>query len=118
MLQEGCVSERLLILARKLEGETIFKDYFLVGGTALALQIGHRKSDDIDLFTWEELRIPEITKYLIQRHSKKFQIMTVPFALISIALENNGNRFQQPIQKALANRFNIVPLPGVIVNGD
>ena len=37
MLQEGCVSERLLALTRKLEAEPIFGDYFLVGGTALAL---------------------------------------------------------------------------------
>ena len=64
MLYEGCVSERLLTLLRKLEGETVFRDYFLVGGTALALQIGHRKSDDIDLFTQKEIRISEIAKYL------------------------------------------------------
>jgi hypothetical protein len=75
MLQEGSVSERLLALLRKLAGETIFKDYFLVGGTALALQIGHRKSDDIDLFTQKELWIPEITKYLKQHYGGKYQIL-------------------------------------------
>ncbi|MCL2270778.1 MAG: nucleotidyl transferase AbiEii/AbiGii toxin family protein [Treponema sp.] len=47
----------------------------MVGGTALALQIGHRKSDDIDLFTKRELRIPEITKYLKQHHDGKYQIL-------------------------------------------
>ncbi|MDR0502270.1 MAG: nucleotidyl transferase AbiEii/AbiGii toxin family protein [Treponema sp.] len=75
MLQEGCVSERLLKLLRKLQTEKIFKDYFLVGGTALALQIKHRKSYDIDLFTQKELRIQEIEKYLKQRHSGKYQIL-------------------------------------------
>ena len=64
MLQKGCVSERLLTLLRRLQEEIAFKDYFLVGGTALALQIGHRKSYDIDLFTQNELNIPEIEKYL------------------------------------------------------
>ena len=64
MLQEGCVSARLLALTRKLEAEPIFRDYFLVVGTALALQIGHRKSDTIDLFTQKELRTPEIASYL------------------------------------------------------
>jgi len=29
----------------------LFKDFYLVGGTALALQIGHRVSIDFDLFT-------------------------------------------------------------------
>ena len=75
MLHEGCVSERLLTLLRKLEGETVFKDYFLVRGTALALQLGHRISVDIDLFTQKELNIPEITGYLVQNHSKKYQIL-------------------------------------------
>jgi predicted nucleotidyltransferase component of viral defense system len=28
-----------------------FDQYVLVGGTALALQLGHRKSEDLDLFT-------------------------------------------------------------------
>lgn len=32
-----------------------FKDFYLVGGTALALQIGHRRSVDFDLFTQEKL---------------------------------------------------------------
>jgi hypothetical protein len=32
-----------------------FKDFYLVGGTALALQIGHRISVDFDLFTKEPL---------------------------------------------------------------
>jgi hypothetical protein len=75
MLQEGCVSKGLLALLRKLQGEAAFRDYFLVGGTALALQIGHRKSDDIDLFTQKELRIPEIAKYLKQYHSGKYQLL-------------------------------------------
>lgn len=38
LIQEICASEDL-------------KDFILVGGTALSLQIGHRKSIDIDLFS-------------------------------------------------------------------
>jgi len=34
-----------------LQGKDYLKDFFLVGGTGLALMIGHRKSNDIDLFT-------------------------------------------------------------------
>ena len=75
MLQEGCVSKGLLELTRKLFEKPAFKDYFLVGGTSLALQIGHRKSDDIDLFTQKELQIPEITMYLKQHHKGKYQLL-------------------------------------------
>ena len=32
-----------------------FKDYYLAGGTALALQIGHRISVDFDLFYSENI---------------------------------------------------------------
>lgn len=32
-----------------------FKGFYLAGGTALALQIGHRRSVDFDMFTTEEL---------------------------------------------------------------
>jgi hypothetical protein len=35
--------------------EEIFSNYFLVGGTSLALQIGHRNSVDIDLFGNQEI---------------------------------------------------------------
>jgi len=87
MLQEGCVSEGLLALLRKLEKEIIFKDFFLVGGTALALQIGHRKSEDIDLFTQKELQVPEITKYLTQYHKNKFQILNSQTMIFQIMIE-------------------------------
>jgi len=40
-----------------------FKDnYYLVGGTALALQIGHRRSIDFDLFSNEEISTSQILK--------------------------------------------------------
>lgn len=32
------------------------KSYYLVGGTAIALQLGHRRSVDFDLFTYEKIR--------------------------------------------------------------
>jgi hypothetical protein len=51
MLQSQAVDIKLLELLKSLQNSKIFKDYYLVGGTALSLQIGHRKSVDIDLFT-------------------------------------------------------------------
>ena len=87
MLHEGCVSERLLTLLRKLEGDAVFKDYFLVGGTSLALQIGHRASDDIDLFTRKELQIPEIAKYLKQHHSGKYQLLNTQNMIYQVMID-------------------------------
>jgi len=87
VLQEGCVSKRLLTLLRKLQEETVFKDYFLVGGTALTLQMGHRKSDDIDLFTQEELRIPEIAAYLKQCHGGKYQLLNTQNMIYQVMID-------------------------------
>ena len=36
---------------KKISESDIFKDFNLVGGTCLSLQLGHRRSIDIDLFT-------------------------------------------------------------------
>lgn len=44
-----------------------FKDFYLVGGTALALQIGHRISVDFDFFSEKELPI-----YLLQKVRRVF----------------------------------------------
>jgi predicted nucleotidyltransferase component of viral defense system len=45
------VSKQLLGCLQKLMANAVFDDFVLVGGTALSLQLGHRISIDIDLFT-------------------------------------------------------------------
>ncbi|PKP54554.1 MAG: hypothetical protein CVT90_00685 [Candidatus Altiarchaeales archaeon HGW-Altiarchaeales-3] len=44
------------------------KDYYLVGGTAIALLIGHRKSIDYDLFTYGRVKRKSI-KYVIEKNN-------------------------------------------------
>lgn len=48
------VSDTLLMYLKKMMLSEAFKDFRLVGGTALSLQRGHRRSIDIDLFTDRE----------------------------------------------------------------
>ncbi len=55
MLQTQTVNKELLDLLNKLMASEIFKDFNLVGGTALALINGHRVSIDIDLFGDSEI---------------------------------------------------------------
>ncbi|OCK50846.1 hypothetical protein BA768_18505 [Chryseobacterium sp. CBo1] len=50
MLQTQTVSTELLELLNNIMKSDFFSDFILVGGTALALQIGHRNSIDIDMF--------------------------------------------------------------------
>ncbi|PLK42220.1 nucleotidyl transferase AbiEii/AbiGii toxin family protein [Emticicia sp. TH156] len=51
MLQTQTVYPETLGVLKQLMQDPLLKEFYLVGGTALALQIGHRISVDIDLFT-------------------------------------------------------------------
>ena len=57
MLQTKTVVPDLLELLKKLMSESLFSEFNLVGGTCLALQLGHRNSVDIDLFGNSEINI-------------------------------------------------------------
>lgn len=67
MLQTQTVSPELLELLKFIMKSEVFSDFILVGGTSLALQIGHRNSVDIDMFgnceINEEVFINELKKF-------------------------------------------------------
>ena len=71
--KEG-INKNLWETLLKFQNEPFFKNYHLVGGTALTLQIGHRISDDIDLFTTEELNKEKIFSYA-QTIDKKVEVL-------------------------------------------
>lgn len=50
MLQKNTVTAATLELLNRIMTDEFFSEFNLVGGTALALQLGHRKSIDLDLF--------------------------------------------------------------------
>lgn len=66
MLQTKTVSAELLELLKALMEIEELKGLRLVGGTALALQFGHRNSIDIDLFGHFDLDDFALTKLLSQ----------------------------------------------------
>lgn len=51
MLYLQAIDPGSLDLLKKLMAGPGFRDFILVGGTGLALQLGHRLSDDLDLFS-------------------------------------------------------------------
>jgi predicted nucleotidyltransferase component of viral defense system len=53
MLQTRTIEPRTLGLLKQLMAMPLLDPFYLVGGTALALQLGHRISIDLDLFTPE-----------------------------------------------------------------
>ncbi len=64
MLQTQTVVPELMELLRKLMKVEIFSKFYLVGGTSLSLQMGHRNSVDIDLFGKQEIDFDLFIKLL------------------------------------------------------
>ena len=62
LLHTESVIPQLLDIAKKTLSIPEIEPYRLVGGTALALRFGHRKSIDIDLFASEKLNKRKILK--------------------------------------------------------
>ena len=84
MLQTQTVVPELLELLKKIMSESLFSEFFLVGGTSLSLQIGHRNSIDIDLFgncqINENLFISKLKEYgevIVDQSSKNILITQV-----------------------------------------
>jgi len=76
MLIKNAVSSEMFDIIKILQSNSLFKNHVLAGGTALALQIGHRTSTDIDLFTSEKQDAVSLTEYFI----KQFNNCNIPFA--------------------------------------
>jgi predicted nucleotidyltransferase component of viral defense system len=63
-LQTSAVDRKLLQLLEQLMISEELRNFYLVGGTALALHLGHRKSIDIDLFYHDHFDSALIADYL------------------------------------------------------
>ena len=60
MLHIATVAEPTLVLLKKIQQIPFFADLRLVGGTALALQLGHRMSIDLDFFGKFDVAFEEV----------------------------------------------------------
>ncbi|MDM1328544.1 nucleotidyl transferase AbiEii/AbiGii toxin family protein [Myroides odoratimimus] len=67
MLHKDTVINELWDLLQKLMQDEKLQDFILVGGTALSLQIGHRISIDIDLFSTKDFDYKSISQHLKQK---------------------------------------------------
>jgi hypothetical protein len=88
MLQTNSVKKALWNLLKDLQKNIIFENYFLVGGTALSLQLGHRTSDDIDLFTRNDIDKDEIFNFLNEKYKGKYQINNVQNIILQLTIDD------------------------------
>lgn len=68
MLQTETVARSTFELLKRLQAEPLLSSTRLVGGTALSLQIGHRESEDLDLFTTEQINGDSVQTLLIKEY--------------------------------------------------
>ena len=68
MLHKETIDAATLELLKRLMSDERLQGFALVGGTSLALQMGHRISVDLDLFTEKEFEADELREYLEQHY--------------------------------------------------
>ncbi|PIE86052.1 MAG: hypothetical protein CSA05_02585 [Bacteroidia bacterium] len=94
MLQYGAVYPTTLELLKKLMQYESLRKTFLVGGTALALQLGHRISVDIDLFSETDFDTNDILTEL--RKNLELQVIMQKeknSLILNARLKNTNNEF-------------------------
>ena len=72
---ETVSSEMMDVLKQLMEMEEL-KQFRLVGGTALALQVGHRTSVDLDLFAGGRTETQSLPKIIHQRFGHSFKLVS------------------------------------------
>ena len=109
MLQTGTVKTTTLELLKRLQAEPLLASTRLVGGTALSLQIGHRESDDLDLFSVELMDMMAVQMLVIGKYGLvptviaentligfidgvKIDIIYHPFPWLEEAVQEDGVR--------------------------
>lgn len=71
MLYKETIEPKTLELLIDLQKEPLLSSFNLVGGTALALHLGHRKSIDLDFFTSESFDLEELKMMLVKKYDLK-----------------------------------------------
>lgn len=117
MLSLRTIEPHTLELLRALMQEASLSELRLVGGTALALQYGHRSSVDLDLFgkididgyelqsilsKYGVLKVENETKIIHQYYidNIKVDVVNYPFEWISPIIEEDGIRLASPVDIA------------------
>lgn len=70
------ITDSMVKICQTLAKQSFAEDYYLSGGTALALQIEHRQSNDLDFFTAKKVDAEELVAWLSHHYSvKDFEVV-------------------------------------------
>jgi hypothetical protein len=115
MLKKETLPKHSFKLLQEIASIKTFEEFYLAGGTALALQIGHRESIDLDFFTGKEFKTAILSKFpttyqvvslndnsieLIAERTKVF-FFYFAFPLYKDLINVEGIRFADPVDIGL-----------------
>ena len=91
------------------------REFYLVGGTAIALQMGHRRSIDFDLFKYSNLNYTRIEKKLINS-KMPFQITRKVSEQVNVVINSvKATFFQYPYEiDAIIDFKNCMRMPDLL----
>ena len=95
--------------------ELFAKEYYLVGGTAIALYLGHRKSIDFDLFKYDKIKLKSIKKWKDDLPFNPINTIYEASDQIHFIIENVKVTFMQfPFQLKSANHIHGLSMPSLL----
>jgi hypothetical protein len=115
---ESFLAHEQMVLAERLLPE--MKGFYLAGGTALALHIGHRRSLDFDLASCKQIRSFDLERKLINLELSIQTVFTATSDEFSVLI--NGTRitffsFPFSVQHKITWQRGHITLPGIIELG-
>ena len=97
MLYTKTIDEPLWKVLKNLSTLPELQNFYLVGGTALALQLGHRKSEDLDFFTNGSFDIPELKQALLDHYPHLELLRDKPHGISFLLALDQDSREQRKV---------------------
>ncbi|MHC1777702.1 MAG: nucleotidyl transferase AbiEii/AbiGii toxin family protein [Lentimicrobium sp.] len=117
MLQTKAVEASTLELIKSLQSKPYLNGFYLVGGTALALNMGHRRSIDIDLFSNFDFNPAELLEQIHQDYS--FQLFftsanTIKGCIGSVNVDILAHRYKLLREPEMVHGAMLLSFPDII----
>jgi hypothetical protein len=117
MLHKETVDPLSIKLLTELQEKPYLDGFFLVGGTALALLLGHRKSIDLDLFSDFDFDVSELLESLQQDY--QYQMFysaknTLKGAINGINIDILAHRYPYIGKPLSVNDIKMLSIPDII----
>ena len=105
MLRQETVVPEMLEVIKELQANPLLNNFYLAGGTALALQLEHRTSTDIDLFSYTHSNFFAISmhfhknpeKYKINKDQEGFIRTYINGIKVELIYDDVGKLIKEPV---------------------